>query len=76
MLHKVKEDRSFNFCSYKTFELKEKSPNYKYFRFSLDQECPDMQKCMQINQIELYGETIDAGYEMNEESEDEESISI
>ena len=77
VLHKVEKDKNFNFCETKTFDLKEYSAPYKYFRFVLDENWPNCQKCMQVNQIELYGEAITAGYERYDESvEEDESISI
>ena len=52
---------------------------YTYFRFVLDEEWPSCPKCMQVNQIELYGETIGSGFTSYSESnieDDDESISI
>jgi hypothetical protein len=77
VLHKVEKDKSFNYCETKTFELKEKSSPFTYFRFVLDEESPGCYKCMQINQIELYGETISSSYSSFIDNDDEdESISI
>ena len=77
ILHKVEKDKRFDFCQTKTFELKEMSQPYTYFRFVLDEEYPNCYKCMQINQIELYGEAIASGYTAYSDiSDDDESISI
>ena len=76
LLHKVEKDRSFDYCGVKTFELNERSQPFKYLRFVLDEEWPNCPKCMQINQIEFYGETVASGYESYDSSEEEESISI
>ena len=77
ILHKVEKDEKFYFCETKTFELKEKSSPYTYFRFVLDEEYPHCIKCMQINQIELYGETVSSIYSSCPDNDDEdESISI
>ena len=77
VLHKVEKDRTFDYCGTKTFELAEMSSPYRYFRFVLDEEWPNCPKCMQINQIELYGKTISAGFtDYDGEGEEEESISI
>ena len=77
ILNKVEKDESFHYCETKTFELKEKSSPYTYFRFVLDEEYPGCIKCMQINQIELYGETVSSVYSSFPDNDDEdESISI
>ena len=76
VIHKVEKDRSFDYCGTKTFELEKISEPYTYFRFVLDEEWPSCPKCMQINQIELYGETIGSGYIFSESNDDDESISI
>jgi len=77
VLHKVQKDERFDFCETKTFELKGKSSPYTYFRFVLDEEYPNCIKCMQINQIELYGETVSSVYSSFTNNDDEdESISI
>ena len=67
------------FCAAKTFDIDPKMSGkaFTYFRFVLDKERPGCPKCMQINQLELYGETISSGYMSYSESADEdESISI
>lgn len=77
VIHKVDKDRNFNVCQTKTFELDKKTAPYVFFRFMLDEEWPGCPKCMQVNQIELYGELVSNGYISSDESqEDEESISI
>jgi hypothetical protein len=76
-LHKVEKDASFDLCQTKTFELDEKSKPYTYFRFVLDEEYPNCYKCMQVNQIELYGERVNYDHVSYSESSDEDySISI
>lgn len=75
IVHKVEKDKSFDYCQTKTFELSQSTQPFRYFRFVLDEEWPGCPKCMQINQIELYGKTIN--YEFDEfESSEEESVSI
>ena len=77
VLHKVEKDRSFNYCEVKTFEIKEPEAPYTFFRFVLDEEWPSCPKCMQINQIELYGATVAGSFSSINGNEDEdESISI
>ena len=76
VIHKVEKDESFNLCQVKTFELAEKTQPFTYFRFVVDHEYPYCPKCMQINQIELYGETISNGYLPSDNNDDDESISI
>ena len=76
VLHKVEKDESFDYCGSKTFELPQVTEPFTYFRFVQEKEWPNCPKCMQINQIELYGETINSGYLPNDAADDDESISI
>ena len=77
VIHKVESDKYFYFCATKTYELPEKTQPFKYFRFVLDESWPHCPKCMQINQIEFYGEEVNSDYVLsNDNSDDDESISI
>lgn len=77
VLHKVEKDKTFNYCGTKTFELEKESSAFQYFRFVLDEEWPGCPKCMQINQIELYGESVASGFSsFGDSSDEDESISI
>ena len=77
LLHKVEKDSKFYYCSFKTYELDAMSDAYKYIRLVQDAEYPGCPKCMQINQIEFYGETIVTGsYSLDSNEDEEESISI
>ena len=78
VLHKVEKDNSFYYCSTKTFDLPKETIAYTFLRFVLDKEWPGCPKCMQINQIELYGETISSGFSSfnDNNNDDDESISI
>jgi hypothetical protein len=75
MLHE--NDEKFEFCQTNTFEFESKSAPFTYFRFVLDEEYPGCIKCMQINQIELYGETTASLYSsFTDDNDEDESISI
>ena len=76
-IHQVVKETSFRFCEVKTYEFELSQP-YKYVRFRMDQEKPGCPKCMQINQVELYGETVFSPFASSYEGDDEneESISI
>ena len=77
VLHKVEKDKYFYYCGSKTFDLPQKTEPFTYFRFVQDEEWPGAPKCMQINQIEFYGETVNSGIsQYNDGSDDDESISI
>ena len=77
VLHKVEKDKNFNFCETKTFEIVDSTTPYTFFRFMLDEEWPNCPKCLQINQLELYGETVaSSSYTFSDSSDDDESISI
>ena len=75
-IHHVEKDNKFYRCLYKTYEFELTQP-FKYVKLQLDEEYPKCLKCMQINEIDLYGETVpDAfSYEYNE-NEEEDTISI
>ena len=75
-LHKVESDRDFYECQVKTYEFDLSEPFF-YVRFVLDSPWPGCVKCLQLNQIELYGETIHTNDDSYEGEEDnEESVSI
>ena len=74
-LHKVEEDNTFYHCAIKTFDIKNAAP-YVYYRFVLDKELPGCPKCMQLNQIEFYGETFASDMSYGENTDDDETISI
>jgi hypothetical protein len=77
ILHKVEKDKNFGFCAVKTFELEKETQPYMYFRLVLDEQWPNCPKCMQVNQIEFYGETVNSGYIQSFDStDDDESVSI
>ena len=77
LIHKIENDKYFSMCQTKTFELAKETEPFTYFRFVLDEQYPSCKKCMQVNQIELYGETIQAGFDYHSDSiDDDESISI
>ena len=76
-LHKI-EKEVVPFCETKTFELEQKE-TFRFLKFVMDEQRPGCVSCMQINQFEVYGETINSldkfGYDSDEE-DNEESISI
>ena len=76
VLHRVEEDKKFYYCKVKTFELPKVSAPFTYFRFVLEKEYPNCPKCMQINQIELYGEAIVSSGVFYDDSTEDESVSI
>ena len=77
VLHRVEKDTTFDYCGSKTYELPNPTTAYRYYRFVLDQEWPGCPKCMQINQIELYGQTMQSlDYTDEVSNEEDETISI
>jgi hypothetical protein len=77
-IHSVQKDSTIRFCEVKTFKFQEKTEPFKYIRFKQDEARPGCPICIQINQVELYGETIDLGLTNYEGMMDEndESVSI
>ena len=76
-IHKVEKEAKFYHCSSKTYDF-EKTDGFRYVRLVFDEEYPGCPKCYQINQIELYGETVDAktDYSYEESDATDESVSI
>ena len=76
-IHKVEKANDFYRCAFKTFNFPQ-TESFNFIRFVLDEEWPGCPKCMQINQIELYGDLYDSLYSYSNEDNypDEESISI
>ena len=79
VLHRVDNDKTMYYCAAKTFDINPKMTGrwYKYFRFVLEKELPGCPKCMQINQLELYGDVLVESYmAYSGNADDDESISI
>ena len=75
VIHKIEKDTRFYDCQFKTYEFDE-TPSFKYIRFAMDGEYPGCPKCLQINQIELYGTRTDSIFTTYEEEDNDESVSI
>ena len=76
-IHKVEKDSSILFCQVKTYEFDMAEP-FNLIRFVMDQEKPGCPKCIQLNQVEIYGELVTSAFGFDYEGDDEadESISI
>ena len=75
-IHKVAKDNRFLWCELKTYEFDLSEP-FNIIRFMMDEAYPGCPKCLQLNQIELYGETVNSDFDPYENEEDnEESVSI
>ena len=77
VIHKVEKNRDFDYCGIKTYDLEHITEPFTYLKFQQDEEWPYCPKCMQINQIEFYGETVSNGFiQAPDGMDDDESISI
>ena len=74
VIHKVENEKKFEFCEFRTYKF-EKTESFRYVRFIQEKEHPGCPFCMQINQLELYGEKIDNLFN-GETEENDESVSI
>ena len=75
-IYQVKEDVHFYHCLFKTYEFP-MTQSFRYIRIYQDQEYPKCPKCMQLNQVEFYGETVDSFYvDGIDNDETDESVSI
>ena len=77
VIHQYQSDNGYiDRCELKTFEFSQ-TESFKQVRFVLDKEVDGCFKCMQINQIEFYGETTsDYSNDFLEPEEFDESVSI
>jgi hypothetical protein len=77
IIHKVEKTEKFDICMFMTYEFAETKP-YTFIKFALDEEYPNCPICVQINQIELYGSTVDSHNMLfgNADDEDDGSVSI
>ena len=76
-IHKVEKDNNFWECKANTYELKNNNEQFMFLRILLDEQLPGCKFCMQINQIEFYGDVIDSQFAGSFESDDnDESVSI
>ena len=76
VIHSVEKDRDFPFCHVKTFEFPQ-TQSFDFIRFVLDEQRDYCPNCMQINQFELYGETVNSNSLLyGDLEENDESISI
>ena len=73
-IHKVEKDISFHICQIKTYEFP-MTESFNYVRIYLDEPKPGCPNCMQINQVELYGELSNTDNHFDNDDTDE-SISI
>ena len=76
IIHKVEKEKDLYYCTFKTYELESTTQPFKYLRIMQDEEKPHCPLCMQINQIEFYGQTVDDFESDFTSGEDDESISI
>ena len=75
-LHKIEKDPKFKICQFKSYEIST-TESFKYIRFVADEPWPNCPFCIQINQIELYGESLNSisAFSSNAD-DDDETVSI
>ena len=78
VIRKVEKDNSFWECKSKTYTLDKETESFDFLRIVLDESLPGCPFCMQINQFEVYGETVDSihSQQQQEQEENDESVSI
>ena len=74
IIHKMEKVDYVDYCKLDTFDFP-LTESFKFIRFVLDEPRPGCEKCMAINQFELYGEVL-ASYSTSDIDNDDESISI
>ena len=75
LIHKVEKELRFYECEYKHYDFP-LTESFRYIKFVMDQQRPGCPRCMQINQMELYGITVDTQFSSYEDDDNDESISI
>ena len=78
LIHKVEREKDLYYCTFKTYDVDPGTEPFRYLRIVQDEQKPNCPFCMQINQVEFYGKTIDEyGVDSDFNSGDEdESVSI
>ena len=75
VIHKVEKDKSIYPCKTMTFSFP-KTESFKFVRLALDEGYPNCPKCLQINQVELYGKLLSSSEIISDYDESDESVSI
>ena len=73
-IHKIEKKEDYYWCKFESFEFP-RTQEFQYVRIIQDEEWPGCPKCIQLNQIEFYGDTVPNLYGEDSE-ENDESISI
>jgi hypothetical protein len=74
-IHRVEKVKDIRYCHSKSYEFP-KTDAFVFIRLVQTEEYPGCPKCMQINQVELYGEVLNRGDSFIDSESDDESISI
>ena len=74
-IHKVENDNEYWVCLFKTFTFPKTQP-FSYLRLVLDDPYPGCPKCLQINEIQIYGEEVHSLNDFESDDDNEESVSI
>ena len=64
ILHRIEKDANIKRCEIKSYDIKTEN-SFNFIKFVMDQETPGCPRCMQVNQIELYGKLFDSQYPLN-----------
>ena len=75
-IHKVDKERDIYYCEFKNYEIGKKTESFNFIRFMLEEEYPGCPACMQVNQIELYGEEVASSFISQDMEDNDESVSI
>ena len=75
LIHKIEKDNKFYDCQFKTYEFP-MTESFTFIKLMLDEPLLGCPYCLQINQIELYGELVDSAFAMQDNDENDEAVSI
>ena len=75
-IHQVVQDSKYWYCLFKTFTFEKTTP-FNFLRIRMDEPYPGCPICMQINEIQIYGETVSSNFFSDGDyDENDESVSI
>ena len=77
VIHKVEKEKEFYECVFKTYDFP-MTESFTFVRIVQDEPRPGCPLCMQLNQVELYGETVDSKFadQSFDGDDNDESVSI
>ena len=74
-IHKEEKIENYWICLFKTFTFAKTEP-FNFLKLQMDEPYPGCPSCLQINEVEFYGETVNSLSYYDDLTDSEESVSI